>query len=423
MSENKCQGCSGQNEQQQQGYNPESDNRLQGNLSRIKNKLVVLSGKGGVGKSSVAANLAVALSMTGKKVGLMDVDVHGPSIPRLLSLSEARPQAEENTMTPIRWSDNLSVMSIGFLLPSRDDSVIWRGPLKMQLIRQFIGEVSWGDLDYLIVDCPPGTGDEPISVMQLIGKDAEAVIVTTPQHLSTDDVRRSINFCSHTENPILGLVENMSGFVCPHCQQAVEIFSAGGGEILASETGVPFLGRIPLDPEMVRSADNGYAFIKTHPEHPTGQSINGIVQKIINFTEVKQGKQANQSLEDSTQEQIKSKHNGQLRIAIPVAEGQLCMHFGHCQQFALANVDQDNKKIQGIEFLNPPPHEPGALPKWLAEQKANIIIAKGIGSRAQNLFADYGIKVIVGAEGGTPDEIINTFLDGKLHSGENICDH
>jgi Mrp family chromosome partitioning ATPase len=246
--------------------------------------LVILSGKGGVGKSSVAANLAVGLSLTGKKVGLMDVDVHGPSIPRLLSLSEARPQAKDKSMTPIRWSDNLSAMSIGFLLPSRDDSVIWRGPLKMKIIRQFISEVSWGDLDYLVVDCPPGTGDEPISVMQLIGKKAKAIIVTTPQHLSTDDVRRSINFCHHTENPILGLIENMSGFVCPHCQKAVDIFSAGGGQILASETGVPFLGRIPLDPEMVRSCDNGYVFIATHPEHPTEQAIHAIVQKILNLT-------------------------------------------------------------------------------------------------------------------------------------------
>lgn len=272
-------------EKQQQGYNPESDDKLQGSLSRIKNKIVILSGKGGVGKSSVAANLAVGLSLVGKKVGLMDVDVHGPSIPRLLSLSESRPEAQENTMTPIRWSENLSAMSIGFLLPSKDDSVIWRGPLKMQLIRQFIGEVSWGDLDYLIVDCPPGTGDEPISVMQLIGKDAKAVIVTTPQHLSTDDVRRSINFCQHTENPILGLIENMSGFVCPHCKQAVDIFSAGGGEILASETGVNFLGRIPLDPEIVRSGDNGYVLMQTHPDHPTSKSIHESVEKILKLTD------------------------------------------------------------------------------------------------------------------------------------------
>ncbi len=423
MAEKNCEGCSGKGEQQQQGYNPESDDRLQGNLSRIKNKLVVLSGKGGVGKSSVAANLAVALSMSGKKVGLMDVDVHGPSIPRLLNLSEARPEAEENSMTPIRWSENLSVMSIGFLLPSRDDSVIWRGPLKMQLIRQFIGEVSWGDLDYLVVDCPPGTGDEPISVMQLIGKDAKAVIVTTPQHLSTDDVRRSINFCSHTGNPVLGIIENMSGFVCPHCQQAVDIFSAGGGEILASETGVYFLGRIPLDPEMVRSADNGYAFIKTHPDHPTGQAINGIVQKISKLIDSQSDERPSQNTGDTSKEKAQPGHNGGLKIAIPVAEGQLCMHFGHCQQFALADVDRENKTIQDIQYLNPPPHEPGAYPKWLAEQKANMIIAKGIGSRAQTIFTDYGIEVIVGAQEGTPEEIIKSFLEGKLSSGENICDH
>jgi Mrp family chromosome partitioning ATPase/predicted Fe-Mo cluster-binding NifX family protein len=422
MADKKCESCSGQSEKQQQGYNPDSDNRLQGNLSRIKNKIVVLSGKGGVGKSSVAANLAVGLSLNGKKVGLMDVDVHGPSIPRLLSLSEARPEAEDNSMTPIRWSDNLSAMSIGFLLPNKDDSVIWRGPLKMQLIRQFISEVSWGDMDYLVVDCPPGTGDEPISVMQLIGKDAKAVIVTTPQHLSTDDVRRSINFCHHTENPILGLVENMSGFVCPHCQKAVDIFSAGGGQILASETGVPFLGRIPLDPEMVRSGDNGYAFIKTHPDHPTGQAIQSIVDKIIQITGSQQT-QANQATEETATQQSQSGQNGNLKIAIPIADGKLCSHFGHCQQFALASVNQDKKNIEDIQFLNPPPHEPGALPKWLAEHKANIIIAGGMGSMAQNHFSNFGIQVVVGSQDGTPEELINAYLNGTLKSGENLCDH
>lgn len=287
MSENKCEmekkeceSCS------KKGTCEEfRDKKLKQTLNRIKHKIVILSGKGGVGKSSIAANIAVGLSLKGKKVGLMDVDVHGPSIPRLLKLDGARPEVGASGMYPIPWSKNLSVISLGFLLPSKEDSVIWRGPLKMGVIKQFIADVVWGVLDYLVVDCPPGTGDEPLSVMQLMGKEARAVIVTTPQDVAVDDVRRSINFCRHTGNPVIGVIENMSGFVCPHCGKEVDIFKSGGGEALAKEAGVDFLGKIPLDPKLVEAGDSGEVFIKYHQDSPAAKALLKILEPILKLDE------------------------------------------------------------------------------------------------------------------------------------------
>ncbi len=249
-------------------------------LDHIKNKLVVLSGKGGVGKSTVAANIAVALARQGKKVGLLDVDVHGPSIPRLLGLKGKRADMQEPWLIPVQWNDNLKVMSLGFLLPDDNEAVIWRGPVKGGLIKQFIEEVAWGNLDYLVVDCPPGTGDEPLSVLQILGDDAKAVIVTTPQGVAIDDVRRSITFCNKVGNPVAGIIENMSGFVCPKCKDVVDVFGSGAGQELAKETGIPFLGAIPLDPEVSRAGDLGRVFMESDDDQPTVNALNEIVSKL-----------------------------------------------------------------------------------------------------------------------------------------------
>lgn len=279
MADNQCGSCSG--ESCDTGAAQNEDERLQQNLSRIKHKFVVLSGKGGVGKSTVATNIAVSLSLEGLKVGLLDVDVHGPSVPRALGLSYKRPEMMPNFMKPIKWSDNLKVMSMGFLLPETgNEAVIWRGPVKMGLIKQFLQDVSWGDLDVLIVDCPPGTGDEPLSVLQMLGPEAEAVIVTTAQGVAIDDVRRSVTFCRQVGNPVFGIVENMSGFVCKHCSEVQDIFGSGGGEKLAKEMGVNFLGRIPIDPEVVRSTDEGYPISKIAPDGPVGKALGEIVDTL-----------------------------------------------------------------------------------------------------------------------------------------------
>lgn len=235
----------------------EQDRLITDSLARIKRKILVMSGKGGVGKSTVAAYLALLLSRRGSQVGLMDVDLHGPSIPHLLNIKGGLDMREEEKIVrPYAFSNKLGVVSLEMLLGDRDAAVIWRGPLKISAIRQFISDIEWGALDFLIVDSPPGTGDEPLTVAQTI-PDAEALIVTTPQEISLADVRKSINFCKQVNMKTLGLVENMSGFVCPHCGETMDLFGSGGGERTAREMGVPFLGAIPADPRMVAVGDQG----------------------------------------------------------------------------------------------------------------------------------------------------------------------
>lgn len=253
-------------------------------MQKVRHKLVVLSGKGGVGKSTVAANVAFALAAKGLSVGLLDVDVHGPSIPTLTGTEGCTLQHEGSILLPLRARDHLWVMSVGFLLAQKEDAVIWRGPLKFHLIRQFLGDVQWGELDYLVIDCPPGTGDEPLSVVQLVGRPASALIVTTPQRLSVSDVRRCVTFCRKTALPVTGIIENMSGFVCPHCGVQTDIFSTGGGEELASEMDVPFLGRIPLDPSLVTFGDHGLSLLDGDRDTPTAVALTQLVGGIEQLT-------------------------------------------------------------------------------------------------------------------------------------------
>jgi Mrp family chromosome partitioning ATPase len=277
MSESVCSSAG-------QGSCPGKD-QLATSLAGIKHKIVVLSGKGGVGKSTVATNLAVALSLSGAKVGLLDVDVHGPSVPHLLKLNGVHPQVENNALVPVPWSENLGVMSVGFLLEDANEAVIWRGPRKTGVIDQFLREVKWGNLDYLVVDCPPGTGDEPLSVLQKMQPDVHVVVVTTPQEVAVNDVRRSISFCRTVGAPVLGIVENMSGYACPHCGQVEDIFSADGGVNLAAEMGVPFLGRIPLDPKLVRAGDQGNAFVQGEQDGPTAEAFRHIVRPVLDLNQ------------------------------------------------------------------------------------------------------------------------------------------
>lgn len=233
---------------------------IEDNLKGITHILVVMSGKGGVGKSTVAANLALAFALKGKRVGLLDCDLHGPTIPTLLGIEKAAPLTTKEGIQPITIS-GVKVMSMAFLLPGPDSPVIWRGPVKMKLIRDFLGKVCWGELDYLVIDLPPGTGDEPLSIGQLIPNSDGAVIVTTPQEVALQSVRKSIAFARALKMPVVGIVENMSGFVCPHCHQRVDIFGRGGGEKTAEDLRIPFLGRIPLDPRVSETGDLGRPFV------------------------------------------------------------------------------------------------------------------------------------------------------------------
>ncbi|HET97682.1 MAG TPA: ATP-binding protein [Desulfurivibrio alkaliphilus] len=247
-------------------------------LGRIRHKILVMSGKGGVGKSTVAVNLAVGLAGKGFRVGLMDVDLHGPDISRMLNLSDTPTTSSEGRILPLPAGDNLRVISLENMMENRDDPIIWRGPLKYQAIRRFIADVDWGELDYLVIDAPPGTGDEPMTVAQTI-KDAKALVVTTPQKVALADVRKSINFCGHVGMKVLGLVENMSGFVCPHCGKTAELFKSGGGERLAQEFDLPFLGRIPLDPRVMLSGDDGSPFL-TGGESPAVTAMSQVVARV-----------------------------------------------------------------------------------------------------------------------------------------------
>jgi Mrp family chromosome partitioning ATPase len=259
-------------------------------MSRIKHKVLVLSGKGGVGKSTVAANLAVSLSLAGKNVGLLDIDIHGPSIPKILNLDDRTLTAVGDAIMPVAVSDSLVVMSVGFMLRERDDAVIWRGPMKYQVIKQFLKNVEWGRLDYLVIDSPPGTGDEPLSAIQLLEKPDGAVIVTTPQQIAISDVRKGVSFCRSLNLPVIGVIENMSGFVCPKCGEQINIFKAGGGENMALEMNVPFLGRIPIDPQIVEACDSGEPYINAYSQSQAAKSFNEVVKTILDLDNTKPDK-------------------------------------------------------------------------------------------------------------------------------------
>ncbi len=279
-SDNDCSASKRKPEENEKEF--QERQKLQSRLCRIRHKVVVLSGKGGVGKSTVAVNLATALMLSGKRVGLLDVDTHGPSIPTMLGLEKETLQTGDDGMIPVELGD-MKVISLGFLLKSQDEAVIWRGPMKMGVIRQFLQDVEWGDLDYLIVDSPPGTGDEPLSICQLLEPLDGAVVVTTPQKVAAVDVRKSITFCKSLHVPVLGVVENMSGFVCPKCGEITAILPGGGGKRITEDMQVPFLASIPMDPKIAESCDNGRAFIHHFASTPTAQIMRDIIKPIADL--------------------------------------------------------------------------------------------------------------------------------------------
>ena len=270
----KCGNCGG-NEQDA------ADCRVKECLAGIKRKIVVMSGKGGVGKSTVAVNLAAALALEGRTVGLLDVDLHGPSVPTMLGLVGRHIESDGEKMVPLTLGA-MRILSVGLLLENADDAVIWRGPMKIGVIKQFFSDVAWGQLDYLIIDTPPGTGDEPLSVCQTVLKspDAGAVIVTTPQEVAASDVRKSLDFCNKLSLPVLGLIENMSGFACPHCGEITPIFASGGGKKLSEKFNVPLLGEIPIEPGVCQAGDAGAPFVQRFANTAAAKTFAGVVGKI-----------------------------------------------------------------------------------------------------------------------------------------------
>ncbi len=261
----------------------EQDRRLKERMSKINHKLIVISGKGGVGKSTVAVNLAYGLAAKGNMAGLLDVDIHGPNVAKMLNIEDKKLIGSDLGIEPVEVLPGLKVVSLALMFEDRDQPIIWRGPLKMITIKQFLADVNWGELDYLIVDSPPGTGDEPLSVCQLIPDLSGAIIVTTPQDVAVLDSRKSVLFAKELKVPIVGVIENMSGFVCPHCGKEIDLFGVGGGKRAASDLMVPFLGKIPLEPEMVKSGDSGKPFLSANQLSPAAVVMDSIVKQIKEF--------------------------------------------------------------------------------------------------------------------------------------------
>lgn len=255
---------------------------LAANLKDVRHTLFIMSGKGGVGKSSVTVNLAAALVDRGQTVGILDVDLHGPSIPRLLGVSDPV-MADDQKMLPVPCGERLSIISMDAFLQDKDTAILWRGPKKTGAIRQFLSDVRWGALDYLLIDSPPGTGDEHMTVLEAI-PDAACIVVTTPQELSLADVRKALDFLRTTHAPILGIVENMSGLVCPHCGGEIDLFKKGGGESLAKACGIPFLGAVPLDPAAVVAADQGIPVVRLPGESAAKRGFLALADAVLAAT-------------------------------------------------------------------------------------------------------------------------------------------
>lgn len=380
-------------------------------MCRIKHKILVLSGKGGVGKSTVAVNLAASLALAGKRVGLLDIDVHGPSVPQLLGL-EGRPvEGTGTSLLPVQYTENLKVMSIGFLLQNREDAVIWRGPLKFAIIKQFLKDVEWGELDYLIVDSPPGTGDEPLSIAQLIPEADGAILVTTPQEVALADVRRCIGFCRQINLRVLGVIENMSGLICPHCAKTVEIFKSGGGKRMAREMSAPFLGSIPIDPQIVDTSDAGTPYVEKFAATETAHAFQRAIAPILAL-----------GLKDSppetsapAQQQAAPKSEGDtVKIAIPVVAGKLTEHFGQCEQLVLMDADSRAKKVVAKEMVAAPDVQPGLMAQWLRKRNVEVFIVGDIGRRALSLFEEQGISVHIADPGEEPEQLVARYLEGEL---------
>lgn len=385
--------------QDNQEYDEQSQ-LIQNFLNQVTHKLVVMSGKGGVGKSTVAANLAIFLSQQGYRTGLLDVDVHGPSIAGLLGLYGLKMKIIGNLIQPYKYSNTLQVVSIQGLLDEPDQPLIWRGPLKIGLIRQFLADVNWGALDFLIIDSPPGTGDEPLTVAQTV-TGCQGIIVTTPQEVALADVRKSIQFCQKVQLPILGLIENMSGFVCPDCGNRHEIFKSGGGEATANAHNLPFLGRLPIDPGVALAGDEGKGIdsLHSHTKENMQQIVHRILELLPNYKEKRDI----------------------MKIAIPLAGETLCTHFGHCQQFAFLTVK--DRQVVKAERLTPPPHAPGVIPNWVADQGCTDIIVGGIGEAAQSILKNRNVNVLCGAPSDTPENLAALFLSGVLTDQGSTCNH
>ncbi len=374
----------------------QQDKKLKEQLSKIKHKILVMSGKGGVGKSTVAVNIAVGLSLQDFMVGLLDVDLHGPNVPKMLGARDLKlSRKPDGRMGAIKYSPNLKFLSIEPLLPSEDTAIIWRGPIKHSAIRQFIGDIDWGELDYLIIDAPPGTGDEPLTVAKTI-PDAYALIVTTPQEVSLIDVKKAIRFCQKIKLRILGIVENMSGFICPHCGKPVDIFKKGGGQKLADELGIRFLGRIPIDPRIVDTGDLGKPLIAAYPESVTAKAFEELVRNIIVATEIMK--------KDVLEERF-------MRIAVPISSpSKIETSIEKFELFALYDIENDKILVKDVVKKT----QDQGLVEFLKDQVVTHILLFDPPKELADYISQNEIKVLISDTSvESPDTLIEEYLKEK----------
>jgi len=392
------------------GNKQANDFSLENNpLNQIKRTIAVLSGKGGVGKSMVTGLLATYMQRTGKyRVGILDADITGPSIPKLFGADEFKPKATEVGLFPVRSHSDIQLMSINLLLDEPDSPVIWRGPILANTVKQFWTDIIWGDIDFMFLDMPPGTGDIPLTVFQSIPLDG-IIIVTSPQDLVAMIVNKAVNMAKMMNIPILGLVENMSHVVCPHCGEEIKLFGDSVTEDIASEWGIPFLGSLPVDPELARLCDAGQIerVHKTYLKEAI-EALEKVPARMDPFLQAAAEADARMT---ATPADLK-------KVAIASEGSSVCDHFGHCEGFTIYSTEAG--KIVQQEYLPNPGHKPGLLPNLLNDNGVHVVIAGGMGGGAIDIFNEKGIDVITGARGPL-DQTIEQYLDGKLLSTGSVC--
>ena len=418
--------------------------------AKVAHTILVMSGKGGVGKTTVAVNLAFGLAQEGFHVGILDADMHGPNAALMAGVEGTPAGAENGRILPVYASPMVQVLSISAFLPDKDTPVIWRGPRKAGAIQQFLSEGDWSHADVLVVDCPPGTGDEPLSVAQLMPTTDGVVVVTTPQDVALLDSRKSINFVRELKLECLGVVENMSGFICPHCGEHVDLFKQGGGEKAASQMGVPFLGRVPLTVDVVLSGDSGKPIVESHPNDPAAKALMEITKKLARRFSDKdkatgtqkrtaEPKSADsQAVAETAKAPAKttdrtattsdaSSGNGHRILAVATNGDQgldapVSGHFGRCTHYTV--VTMKGEAVKGARSVENPfvsAHNPGDLPGFVKELGAHAILAGGMGPKAVDLFRRFDIDVGVGAS-GTVREAVVAYMARQLSSDADCGD-
>lgn len=385
-------------------------------MAQIPHKILVMSGKGGVGKTSVAVNLAYSFAAQGMSVGLMDADLHGPNVALMTGVEGVRVGGDEGHLMPVIAAGGVRVLSISGLLPDPDAPLIWRGPMKAGIIAQFLGEGDWTGTDVLIVDCPPGTGDEPLSVAQLIPDADGVVIVTQPQDVSLLDSRKSVNFVKKVGLPVLGIIENMAGFICPHCGEHIDLFGVGGGEKAAGELDVPFLGRVPITAQMVKAGDSGFPLVTTHPEDPAVVSLLAISEAI------------QKAWQHPEAEKSPAPLAGVTRIVVTAMDmkgmaATVSDRFGHSGAFVVVDI-VDNEIVSHRSVKSPfaDNHHTGQIPRFIRDLGATVILSAEMGSHAFDAFHAYGMDVITGVA-GTVGEVIADYIVGNIgvHHDPAVC--